>query len=311
MTATQHTVHRIDIGAAPDLVFQIIADAADWPLHFGPTIHVDRTALDSPAERLSIWATANDDVKHWTSRRDVDREAGKVAFRQEVSAPPVASMGGEWIVEAGPDGCTRLTLTHDFTAVDDDPAHLDWIGRATDRNSRTELANIKTLAEEHDRTAALTFSFEDSVLVDGAPEAVYEFLYDAARWPDRLPHVGDLKVREEVPGIQVMTMDTRAADGSVHTTESVRVCFPAERIVYKQTLPPALMTAHVGEWTVAKTADGVLATSRHTVTVREEAVETVLGAGATVQQAKDFIRKAAGGNSAATLGHAKTFVEAG
>ena len=45
----------------------------------------------------------------------------RISFRQEVSSPPVASMGGTWIVEAITADESRVRLLHDFRAVDDDP----------------------------------------------------------------------------------------------------------------------------------------------------------------------------------------------
>jgi ribosome-associated toxin RatA of RatAB toxin-antitoxin module len=309
---SQHTSHEIEIDAPADVVYQVIADATAWPLHFAPTIRVEQTPLDDTAERLRIWATANGEVKTWTSRRVHDRAARRVEFRQEVSSAPVASMAGTWIAEARPDGGTRLVLTHDFSAVDDDPAGLEWIAQATDRNSATELANIKAVAERWERLGELVFSFEDSVVVQGSAKEVYDFLYKASEWPRRLPHVARLDLGEDVPGLQTMSMDTLAQDGSVHTTESIRICMSDElKIAYKQLVPPSLMTAHIGEWTITDTDEGVLAVSQHTVTVNEGNITKVLGEAGTVASARDFIRRAAGGNSLSTLKHAKAFVEAG
>ncbi|MFE9767975.1 aromatase/cyclase [Streptomyces sp. NPDC005808] len=154
-------------------------------------------------------------------------------------------------------------------------------------------------------------SFEDSVRIDARPELEYAFLEDAGRWPDRLPHVAGLDLTEEAAGVQVMSMDTLTADGAAHTTESVRVCFPdAARIAYKQTVTPALMSAHTGVWTVAPGPDGTtIATSRHSVVLREEAVERVLGAGADLAAARSYVREALGRNSTATLNHAKRYAE--
>jgi aromatase len=105
-------------------------------------------------------------------------------------------------------------------------------------------------------------------------------------------------------------MDTKAADGSVHTTESVRVVRGGDRIVYKQTTVPALMSAHTGCWTLVPRGDGVDATSQHTVVVKPEAVEKVLGAGRTVADARTYVQNALSTNSRATLGHAKAYAEA-
>ncbi|MFI9157287.1 aromatase/cyclase [Kitasatospora aureofaciens] len=308
MSTIQHTTHSIDVDAPAEVVYTVIADALAWPRRFAPTLHVEREELGPGAERLRIWARANGEVKHWTSRRDLDADQRRIRFRQEASSAPVASMAGEWQVAERPGG-TTLTLTHEFSALDDDPQGLRWISEATDRNSRSELAGIKDLAERWNRLAEFEFEFEDSVLVDAAPEAVYDFLRDAAAWPARLPHVARLDLREEAGGIQHMSMDTRTADGSEHTTESIRICFPESGIAYKQLRTPSMMAAHTGRWTVEPTDRGVRVTSWHAVVLNPEAVPTVLGPDATAATARRFIREAAGGNSRATLGLAKRFAE--
>lgn len=106
-------------------------------------------------------------------------------------------------------------------------------------------------------------------------------------------------------------MDTRTADGSMHTTESVRVCLRDEdRIVYKQTLTPALLRAHTGEWRITRAPEGgVDVTSRHSVIIRAEAVANVLGEKATVADARSFVRQALSRNSGMTLACAKEFAE--
>ncbi|MFL1429446.1 MULTISPECIES: aromatase/cyclase [unclassified Nocardiopsis] len=304
---TRTTSHDIEVDAPPETVFGIISNAVDWPLYFTPNLHVEQTPLDAGTERLAIWATANGEVKHWTSKRWLDRDARRIRFRQEKSAAPVVSMGGEWVVAGLPGGRTSLTLLHDFQARDE--AGLAWLETATDRNSRTELANIKALAERWDRLDRITSTFEDSRLIKGDPAAVYEFLRDAARWPERLPHVSGMDLEESGEGnaVQRMRMETSAQDGSTHTTESVRICLPPDRIVYKQVVTPALMDAHTGEWSLEETAEGVLAVSRHSVVLNEEAVLRVLGEEATEKDALAYIRKALGANSSATLGFADEY----
>lgn len=316
-TGIQHTTHHIDIDAPAEAVYGIVADTPAWPARFAPTLHVDRlegpesTAV-SGRERLRIWATANGEAKSWTSWRELDAERRRIRFAQEVSSPPVASMSGEWIVEPGATpGSSRLTLVHEYTAVGDDPAGLEWIEKATDSNSRTELANIKALAEQLGSEAELVFDFEDSTLVDSDVETVYRFLHEVEAWPERLPHVSRMRVRESVENEQWMVMDTVTKDGSEHTTESVRICFPEQhRIAYKQLVTPPLMTTHVGLWTVEATPEGVRATSWHRVRVNDRNITSVLGPNGTRASAREFIRRAVGGNSAATLALAKSFAEA-
>ncbi|MFE5403233.1 aromatase/cyclase [Streptomyces sp. NPDC056580] len=310
MSDRHHTLHTTEIDAPARVVHDIIADVSRWPVFFTPNIHVEHVERGERTERIRIWATAGGEVKQWTSRRDLDPEALTVRFRQEVSTHPVASMGGTWRAAALSPARTRLELHHDFTVVDDAPEHVAWVNAALDGNSDAELAGIKRVAERYDELDALMFSFEDTVRIEGDARDVFDFLNRADLWPQRLPHVSRLELTEDQPGVQVMAMDTKAADGSVHTTESVRVVRGGDRIVYKQTTVPALMSAHTGCWTLTPRAGGVDATSQHTVVVKPEAVERVLGAGRTVADARNYVRNALSTNSRATLGHAKAYAEA-
>ncbi|MEU5026177.1 aromatase/cyclase [Streptomyces milbemycinicus] len=318
-TETYLTTHAITVLAPAATVYGIIADVADWPQRFAPNVHVEPLEQTPGAERIRIWATAGGVVKNWTSRRELDPDGLRVTFRQEVSAPPVAAMGGEWIVTAHGENVSRLELRHDFRAVDDDPSGVRWITAAVDRNSESELASVKKLAELGDELGVLEFTFEDTVFTSGDAALVYDYLYRADLWPERLPHVSQLDLKEypadntagvTEPRVQVMTMDTRTADGAVHTTESVRVCFEADRIVYKQTTTPALMTAHTGSWTISPAGDGLAVTSRHTVILNPAAVERVLGPDKTVADARMCVQRALSTNSTTTLRHARAFAEA-
>ncbi|MFJ9746597.1 aromatase/cyclase [Streptomyces chartreusis] len=302
--------HAITVEAPATEVYRLLAEVENWPRLFPPSVYVEYLEREGHQERIRIWATANGDARSWTSRRDLDPEALRITFRQEVSAPPVAEMSGTWIVETLGEQETRLRLLHSYRAVDDDPKGLKWIDEAVDRNSNEELPGVKAGLEEATRTAELTLSFEDSVRVEGSAKDLYDFVNEADRWTERLPHVSTVTLTEDTPGLQVLRMDTRAVDGSTHTTESVRVCFPHQRIAYKQTTLPALMTLHTGHWTFRTDEDGtVTATSQHTVVLNPDNITRVLGADAAVPEARKFVRDALGANSRATLEHAKRYAE--
>ncbi|OSZ58966.1 cyclase [Streptomyces pharetrae CZA14] len=304
------TSHEVEVAAPAGVVYGIIADTDKWPLYFPPNIHVERLQGDERQERLRMWATANGTVKTWTSRRELDPGRRRIEFRQEIPAAPLTGMGGTWIVEELGAASTRLTLLHDFTVAGDRAEDVGWVLRATDTNSESELGRLKTLAERWRELDDLVLSFEDSLHVEGPAQPVYDFLYRVGDWPQRIAHVDRLDLAEETPGVQVMSMDTRTADGSVHTTESVRVCFPeAQRIVYKQTATPALMAAHTGEWSIRRDGTGVLVTSQHSVVLRPENIERILGPGADVAAARRYVREALGRNSGATLALAEQFAQ--
>ena len=209
-----------------------------------------------------------------------------------------------------PGGRTEVVLEHDFTAVDDDADALEWITRAVDRNSPVELAALARIAEQDHPVDDLVFSFSDVVRLPGTAADAYAFVHRSDAWPDRLPHVRRVVLREDEPGVQLMEMDTVTADGSTHTTESVRLCFEPSSIVYKQSVPPKLLFGHSGSWAFEDTADGVVVTARHTVAINPDAVPEVLGEGRTVADAAAYLREALGRNSRATLSHAGAHAEA-
>ncbi|WP_030622251.1 aromatase/cyclase [Streptomyces sclerotialus] len=308
--STQREVeHDIHISAPAAAVYRLLSEVENWPRIFPPTLYVDHLAKGDRQERIRIWATANGEAKNWTSRRTLDPEHFRITFRQEVSAPPVASMGGMWVIEPVSDGESRVRLLHFYRATDDDPQGLAWIDEAVDRNSRSELAALKSNVEFVHNAEALTFSFEDTLRINGSGKDVYDFLNEAHLWSERLPHVAKVHLKEDVPGLQLLEMETRAKDGSTHTTTSYRVTFPYHRIVYKQVTLPALMTLHTGCWEIRETPDGVTTSSQHTVMLNADNIERVLGAGATVDDARDYVRNALSTNSRATLGHAKEYAE--
>lgn len=307
---TVHTEHSITATARPEHAYDVIADVSAWPHLFPPTVHAEEVERVGDEQVIRIWAFADGRVRDWRSRRWLDPTARRVRFRQEVSSPPVAFMGGEWIMRAAGER-TEVVLTHDFGAIDDDPAQAEWITKVVDHNSGQELESVRRNAERLAADERLVLSFADSVVVAGPLGEIYDFVYRCKDWPDRLPHVARLEVTEDEQGVQVMEMDTRSPDGDVHTTKSVRVCFPDERIVYKQTTTPKIMTAHTGQWLFADSPDGVVATSRHTVVIDPDAVTDALGPNATVADARQAVRHALGANSLTTLRHAKAYVEQG
>ncbi|WP_329612002.1 aromatase/cyclase [Streptomyces brevispora] len=310
---TEHVIHRtehtIDVDAPAERVYALVADITRWPETFPPTVHAEVVERTGDLELIRLWATANGTAKTWTSRREHDAGKLTVTFRQERSQHPVGGMGGAWAVEPLTETTSRVRLLHDFHAATDDPADLEWIQQAVDRNSDSELRALRTSAEATGPDRLITF--EDTVHVDGQGKDVYDFLNEAQLWQERLPHVGRVQLDEDVPGLQILEMDTRAKDGSTHTTRSVRVCTPATTIVYKQIVLPALMTLHTGRWLIEeRDSGGVAVTSRHTVRINTENITKVLGADATPETAAAFVRSALSTNSLATLGLAKAHAEA-
>jgi len=306
---TVTTTHTIFVAAPPRAVYRLIADTTRWPYLFSPIVHVERLAGGATEERLRLWTVGNGAVRDWTSRRSLDCDDLRIRFWQETPSPPMASMAGEWVFVPLPGNATSVVLLHEFRAVGDDPRNTALIKQAVDRNSTAELAALKNAAELGDGLSMTVHSFADSVVIEAPLAPVYEFLYRAQDWPERLPHISRVIVDEAVPDVQTVEMEAGGADGSVLTTRMVRVCFPYHSIVYKQTQPPDGMSAHVGEWHLYPTAAGVRVTSHNTVMTRPDNAGDVRDQRVSVERTGDMIRQASRENCLAVLLHAKHAAE--
>lgn len=301
------TTHQVRVKAPTTAIYRIIADVSRWPLYFPPTVRAERISGDDQAETIRIWAVANGELRTWESRRRLSADELRVQFAQTKPSHPVAAMTGTWRIEAVGEECL-VSLDHEYRAVDDDPAALEQISRAVDSNSRSELEHLRRAAELG-TDPGLLLDFSDSETVSGDLEDAYAFIYHADRWPERLAHVDRVELRESVPGLQRLEMDTKSADGT-HTTVSFRVCEPA-LISYKQTVLPQALGAHSGQWIFqAGPAGEVTVTSRHLVILDPDGLAGLAEPPPSLEVARDLVRAALGGNSRATLRLAKQHVEA-
>jgi aromatase len=252
----------------------------------------------------------NGEVVDWTSRRELDRPGLRIAFAQERSFPPVTAMDGDWTFRPLADGRTEIVLRHRF-AVDGDRRALERVAAGVDHNSEKELAALERVAAQGHPVDDVVLTFADTVPLPQGTASAYRFVAESDRWPTRLPHVRRVTLRRPGPGVQDMEMETVTQDGGVHTTRSLRLCFPEEnRIVYTQLRPPSVLLGHSGSWVFT---GGPLpqAVATHTVVIDAKRVPQLLGPDATLADARAHLRTVLGANSRATLGAASAGTEAG
>ncbi|MHC0432328.1 aromatase/cyclase [Streptomyces sp. O3] len=307
--------HRLRVDAPAGVLYGLIADSARWPVFWPSSVHVERLEFDGRRERLRMWGAADGEVRSWTSRRTLDPVARRVDFRHELTGAPVTSMGGSWTVEQLGAQCCLVTLHHDVTVAGAARADADRVTSVIDDNSRTGLDSFKRLAEGWSRLDELVLSFECSVRVDGPGERAYDFLHRFGDRTDAVPGATGIGIAEHRPGVQLMTVDLRDADGVPRTTESVRLGFPhAGRVVHKRvrdTERPALVAAHTGEWSVEPdVSGGVAVVARHDALLDEDGVRRRFGEGAdAARAAREELRERLARESARVLGLAKRHAE--
>ena len=311
--------HTAVLDAPAERAYQLIADVTRWPVLFPPCLAARVLENDSDSERIRLWALVGTEVRSWTSLRKFDTERLRVDFRQETPSPPVTWMSGHWQFEpSAGGGPTRLVLGHEW-ATEGTAEESERVAAALEHNSHREIDAVKSWAEQGGRPGDLIFSFTDRIAVRGGVGEVYDFLHRADLWPARVPHVVGLDLETSDPtaagaGAQVqrLQMRTRAEDGATHRTCSVRLCFPSERIVYKQTTVPRGLLAHSGEWVITALRDGTHVTARHSVALDPAVVREDFGTDDDAPvRARVHVRRVLGGNSVRTLEQARLFVEGG
>lgn len=300
--------HTKVIGAPPEVPYELIDDVSRWPVIFAPSVHVRHLEKSPGEERFRLWAVVGGEVRNWVSRRELDRAGARITFEQERTHPPIEAMQGRWTFRPLPGDRTEVVLDHRFSVAGGDEV-LDTITDAVHRNSEQELDALARIAELGHPVDELIYGFSDTIELGGASDAAYEFVNRSDLWPQRLPHVDRVELTEDEPGIQHMEMDTRTADGSTHTTRSVRICCAGKTIAYKQQLPPSMLFGHSGEWRFAEGSSGAVVTASHTVGIDPAAARRVLGEHSTLADAQRYLREALGGNGRATLEHARDIVQ--
>lgn len=301
-------VHTATCAAPPPALYELVADVSRWPTILAPVIHVRRSDRSDQAERFQLWALAGDQVHSWVSRRILDPGRGWISFEQEHAGPPIARVVGRWEFGAVGGG-TRVVLRHWF-AVDSDGPERDRIAAGIDSSSTRALAALCRLATLGHPVEDLVFSFSDQLRLPVSAADAYSFVHRSDMWAQLLPHVSRVALTEPQPGVQLMEMDTVTADGQTHTTESVRLCFPPEGIVYKQLVPPRLLLGHSGAWDFGEDDAGTVAVGRHAVAINPAAAAEVLGHGCTLADAREYLRDVLGANSRATLSRIGVLVPA-
>ena len=301
LSGQEVAVHTISCAAPPSVLYELVADVSRWSAILASTIDIRHIDRSEHAERFRLWALAGGQVQTWVSQRGLDPDHMRITFQQERTEPPIVHVNGEWEFQPLDGGGTRVMLRHRFT-VDGDSAGRERIAAAD--SSTRELAALCRLAEFGHPIDQLVFSFSNQVRLPVSVADAYSFVYRSDKWSEVLPHVSRVVLTEPQPDVQDMEMDTVTADGRTHTTRSVRLCFPHERIVYKQLVAPRLLLGHSGAWHFAADDAGTLVAARHTVAVNPVAVADVLGPGSVLEDACEYLRGVLGANSRATLSHA-------
>ncbi|AKH82318.1 hypothetical protein AA958_08855 [Streptomyces sp. CNQ-509] len=308
MAHSHHVRHTGTVAAPPIVVYGLLSDAPGWSRLFPAVVHAERDPAAGGEDVLRLWTTADGGVGDVRVRLTPDPDALTLGFRYEGPRPPAAGRSGTWRIRPAAGGC-EVVLDQAYAAAGDAPERLARLRAAAEADAESGLESLKQAAEHADRIGDVLLTFADELEIAAAPAAVHDFLWRAGAWAELVPHVARAALTEVSPRAQFLELDTVLPDGSTHTTESVRVRPGPGRIVSKRLRLPALLAAHLTEWSFTETAGGVRAVHRHTAVLRPEAMPDFPGAGATLAEARAHVRKALGTASRETLRCARAAVE--
>jgi C7-C12 aromatase (ARO/CYC) len=290
------------VEAPVDAVFDLVTRVEDWPQFFAPALYgeVLGPTPDGGGDIVQRWFLGDgEEVRVRTASRTIDAIGYRITLEDLDS--PGGTQRAEWTFTPVSDGETLIDLRHELP--------LEGDAAVVEKNSGALLSALKETAERQDDRAELVMTFDDSVFIAvSTPAEPYRVLYEADKWPGLFEHVAALTMTEKVKNIQFFDMESLGQDGSTHSTRSARICLPERKIAYKQIQPPPLLEAHTGHWLFTEVPEGIVATSRHTVTIKRSALP-MLGRGTTVADARRYLRQILSANSTANLRIAKQIAE--
>lgn len=274
--------HEIRVEARAERVYDFLSDVTRWADIFPPTIYAKQVESSERQELIQIWATANDAVRTWRSRRTFEPEKLQITFTQTQPAAPMIEMSGTWEVLAEGENASVVKLGHAFTAHTENDAN--FIDAAVDTNSQKELEALRKFFAVPE-TEYLHGRVEEALPVSASADDAFEFLLQADRWAERIPHVVDATLTRFETGGELLRLVTQSKDGSTHETASYRVVLSDSSIVYKQIETPGALVSHRGKWHVFVENGQTFVKSVHEYAVTRTTVTNVLGLEASLAEA--------------------------
>lgn len=307
----QGAEYAIPVAAPVGVVYGLLADPLRWPVLFPSYVHAERIDTDGSRELLHLWDMTSDGPRALHVRRRLYPHERTITTERIDPATQQTVGRGVWRVTTDGNGGSVLSLRRERVAT---PFPAPWTPGADqppDTEVRSRLDEVRAVAERWERLDELLLAFSDSVRTTGPPELVYDFLQHIENWPDLVPHIDRVQVGTDAPGVQIVDIDSTAWDGGdTVTSGAVRLGFPAAGyLVHKDVVAPQILAGHTVRWSLLPDGSGLTVVCTHSVMLREEALASFLGAGATLTDARHEVRTGLGQASAEILGLAKWHAE--
>ena len=197
--------HTSKAAAQADLVFDLVAELEDWSQFHGPSVHAEPLGEQDGAQHYQHWWVVDDHtVRTWRARWRFDRERLRIGFEFDPAEPGGAALRGEWVFRALSESSTEVGVVLEADGYGEHDA-----ARA-DGELRELLACVIEAAEQDEERKDLVVDFEDPLFVAGSIEDSYAYLYEADKWPERIPHVSRLVLEGHMTRTALTTIMTAA-----------------------------------------------------------------------------------------------------
>jgi aromatase len=133
--------HTTRVAAPPKRVYELIANIDRWPTLLEDLAAVEHQGFDGGCERVRFEKQAQGKTYNQTMVRELNPKRLQVRFRQIDVLPPVASLGGIWLVLPRGSG-SLVALDHYYRVLDNSPVTAARVELAVTAESTSMLRAI-------------------------------------------------------------------------------------------------------------------------------------------------------------------------
>jgi len=312
--------HRIICGADASRVYAIIRNSADWPTLLEPCQAVTVLAADDRCEHIEITALLNGEPMTWQSRRRFQPEVYGIEATVVAPMKLVATMSATWRIVPVNAAQSLVLLEHEYELCSGLAGQVDgvntqaeaqrFIDSAIERNSITELGNIKAAVERGTPyVPGQEQTLRHSIVCRSSADEVYALIRSTDAWPELFDACTGVEILEATPEGELVRVHAHQNGVAVSWDTRRRYLDAIRRVDYELAVPMPLVAAMRGEWRVVELeADRCLLTvERHW---RAHADPAGIRPGIeTPEQAATFVHDFVDGNATAEMLAIRALIE--
>lgn len=164
------TRHVTKVAAPPKRVYELVADVDRWPALFDSLVAVERLGIDGVCERVRFHKRRAGVTRGWIAVRELNPKRLRVRFREVDFPPPLASLGGVWLVVPKGTGSV-IVLDHYYRVADGQPTTAAMVEHDITADGTAMLATLRRAAEADSGLdggmADLVASYSNTVTAEG------------------------------------------------------------------------------------------------------------------------------------------------